>query len=655
MHFHGHRRQVLLFLITIIVPCLVLMVLGLRIIGQERELADSRATEERRRLATAVRQELLAVLERIRLREVSAVEGQSGAAVSAGSANRAVALVGWVQADRLVLPWETLRAAAEFRQLLSEAPFAQKIQQGEREEFTGNQCGKAAADYSAAMALARHPAQGGYARLLLARTLTKCGRRDEARANDLKLLGLPSQLTDEQGVPLALYAAKRLLDAGVEHAAVAARIQEEAGTKDWLPPAAAHMLGGLAGRIAGQTSDGRLREATEAAQRRIAERIRFLEQAMALQNDFPSLKLERAGGQAGEVQPLWVPYGKDTWLVSVAPASVGRSPILVAVRADDVFQSLNTNARSSAALPAGMRFLTTTEAKGESLGETFPGLRVVLPVREESVLARQSTLQRAFYSAALVLVLSVTLFGAYFLWRDVRRELNLAELRSQFVSSVTHELKTPLTAIRMFAETLLMGRTADQRLQAEYLQTIVNESERLTRLLNNVLDFAKIEQGKKAYCLEPVSLADVLRAAARAMDYPLAQQGFALRVQVDEGLPLVRADADALQQAILNLLTNAMKYSGESREIDLRLRAEDGDALIEVTDRGVGIALEEQARIFEKFYRAPTPENGLIPGAGLGLALAQHIAAAHGGRVAVRSAPGQGSTFTIRLPLEKPS
>jgi two-component system sensor histidine kinase SenX3 len=110
-----------------------------------------------------------------------------------------------------------------------------------------------------------------------------------------------------------------------------------------------------------------------------------------------------------------------------------------------------------------------------------------------------------------------------------------------------------------------------------------------------------------------------------------------------------------LQQAILNLLTNAMKYSGQSREIELRLRRENGHAVIEVTDRGVGIAPEEQERIFEKFYRAPTPENRLIPGAGLGLALAEHIAAAHGGRVAVRSSPGQGSTFTIRLPLEKQS
>lgn len=654
MHLHGHRRQILLFLITIIVPCLLLVVLGLRIISQERELAATRAAEERQRLANGIGQELLAALERIRLREAS-VAGQSGAVTSAASAGRVVALVGRVQGDRLVLPWETLRAAAEFGQLLSEGSFAQRIQQGEREEFTGNQCGKAAADYSAAMAMARHPAQNGYARLLLGRALTKCGRRSEARAHDLKLLALPIQLTDEQGVPLALYAAKRLLDAGVDDAAVAARIQEEAGTQSWLPPAEAHLLNELAGRIARQASDGHLRETAEAAQRKTAERIRFLEQAMALQNDFPSLKLARAGGQAGEAQPLWVPYGKETWLISVAPASGEQSPILVAVRADDVFHSLNSTARSPSVLPAGMRFLTTTAAQGESLGQHFPGLRVVLPVREESALARQSTRQRTLYAAALLLVLSVTLFGAYFLWRDVRRELHLAELRSQFVSSVTHELKTPLTAIRMFAETLLMGRTADQRLQSEYLQTIVSESERLTRLLNNVLDFAKIEQGQKAYRMEPASLADILRAAARAVDYPLAQQGFALRVQLDDGLPPVRADADALQQAILNLLTNAMKYSGQSREIDLQLRRENGDALIEVTDRGVGIAVEEQARIFEKFYRAPTPENGRIPGAGLGLALVEHIATAHGGRVAVRSTPGQGSSFTIRLPLEKPS
>jgi len=254
---------------------------------------------------------------------------------------------------------------------------------------------------------------------------------------------------------------------------------------------------------------------------------------------------------------------------------------------------------------------------------------------------------------ALLLVLSATLFGAYLLWRDVRREVQMAEMRSQFVSSVSHELKTPLTAIRMFAETLRLGRSKDLETQKEYLDTIVNESERLTRLLNNVLDFSKIEQGKRIYRPETASLSEIIQTAARAMEYPLSQQGFKLHVQADEGLPEVRVDRDAIEQAILNLLHNAMKYSGESRDIELRLQRKDGHALIQVVDRGVGIDPREKERIFEKFYRIPSEENKRLPGTGLGLTLVSHIAKAHGGHIEVESAPGRGSTFSIYLPLEK--
>jgi signal transduction histidine kinase len=142
-------------------------------------------------------------------------------------------------------------------------------------------------------------------------------------------------------------------------------------------------------------------------------------------------------------------------------------------------------------------------------------------------------------------------------------------------------------------------------------------------------------------------------AAARAIQYPLARHGFELKVAVAEDLPPARLDRDAIEQAILNLLGNAMKYSGDSRSLELRLRREDGRAAIDVADRGIGIAPEEQSRIFEKFYRAPTRENQLISGTGLGLALVEQIVAAHGGEVRVRSRPGEGSTFTILLPLEE--
>lgn len=143
----------------------------------------------------------------------------------------------------------------------------------------------------------------------------------------------------------------------------------------------------------------------------------------------------------------------------------------------------------------------------------------------------------------------------------------------------------------------------------------------------------------------------LVNEAARVIRFPLTQSGFTLNLAVERTLPPIEADRDALLQAILNLLTNAMKYSGTSRRIGIDLRREGDDALIAVTDYGVGIAPEEQGRIFERFYRAPASQGQYIPGAGLGLTLVAHIAKAHGGDVAVRSSPGAGSTFTIRLPI----
>jgi signal transduction histidine kinase len=203
----------------------------------------------------------------------------------------------------------------------------------------------------------------------------------------------------------------------------------------------------------------------------------------------------------------------------------------------------------------------------------------------------------------------------------------------------------------MFAETLALPDPLPETTRREYLDTIVSESERLTRLLNNVLDFSKIERGQKTYQREPTDLSEVVRRTARTLEYPLAQQGFRLRVETEDGPGAVLADEDALEQAVLNLLTNAMKYSGRSREIDLRVRRVNGDAVIEVEDHGIGIPEEYRSRVTEKFYRVPTPENAGIPGTGLGLTLVDHIAAGHGGRLEIVSGVGSGTRAVIRLPL----
>jgi signal transduction histidine kinase len=300
---------------------------------------------------------------------------------------------------------------------------------------------------------------------------------------------------------------------------------------------------------------------------------------------------------------------------------------------------------------AGPKFrLVADGSEGKPLGEHLPDLRVVF---EPGTVVDGGFVQEVpVYSLWLLIIVPLTFLGGFLLWRDTRREIRLADMRSQFVSSVSHELKTPLTAIRMFAETLQIGAT-DSKTHDEYLETIVNESERLTRLLNNVLDFSRIERGQKTYAMEPTPLQDVVQSAVRTMQYPLSEKGFVLNIDVCESIPPVDADRDAIQQAILNLLTNAMKYSGKRRDIELRLCPENGSALIEVTDHGIGIPESEQARIFDKFYRAHVPENRAIAGTGLGLALVAHIAEAHRGTVHVKSSPGEGSTFSLRLPLSE--
>jgi signal transduction histidine kinase len=411
------------------------------------------------------------------------------------------------------------------------------------------------------------------------------------------------------------------------------------------------MLDDLAGDLVARATSDSLRQEAQVVGQAIVALSRDVEQALALQRAFSTLLARSTTFPAVGTQSVWLSFGERATLWLVGVASVADGQRVLAVRAEPLLASLQA-VRGASKSDAGNKLLEITmNAGGEPLGQDFPGLALTFEASDPAVLAGAVSLQRSFYLVALALVVSMTLFGAYLFWRDVQREVHLAEMRSQFVSSVSHELKTPLTAIRMFADTLLMGRSTRPEAREEYLETIVNESERLTRLLNNVLDFSKIEQGQKTYRLEPHSLGSIVRAAAKAMQYPLLQQGFDLRVHIDEHVPTMTADPDAIEQAILNLLSNAMKYSGQSRVIDLYVKRDGDRAVIAVTDRGVGIPAHEQTRIFEKFYRIAGPDRERIPGTGLGLTLVEHVARAHGGQVTVRSAPGEGSTFSLLLPL----
>ena len=228
----------------------------------------------------------------------------------------------------------------------------------------------------------------------------------------------------------------------------------------------------------------------------------------------------------------------------------------------------------------------------------------------------------------------------------------LSALKSYFISSVSHELRMPLTSIRMFAETLRSSKHLTPKKKKEYLEIIEGESERLARLIGNVLDFAKIERGLKEYNLRMIDLSDCVRAATRAMAYQVAQHGGTLKVRIPRSLPPLHADPDALEEALLNLLSNALKYSGKRKEILLTVTRVRNGVTLTVSDKGLGIPDHELPSIFEKFYRVRDERTRQVGGTGLGLALVKHIIEAHRGSISVKSTVGKGTTFTINLPLK---
>jgi signal transduction histidine kinase len=281
---------------------------------------------------------------------------------------------------------------------------------------------------------------------------------------------------------------------------------------------------------------------------------------------------------------------------------------------------------------------------------SFAGLRLFLRNKDRSF--EREVRRGAILKAALIGMVDLMLLGGlYLVYTNVQREVRLARLKSDFVANVSHELKTPLALIRLFAETLELGRVPNAERTREYYRVINKESHRLTQLINNILDFSRIEAGRKEYRFATVDVCRIVDEVLEAYRFPIEQQGFTLEVVFAEEVPEVQGDAEALSQALLNLLNNAIKYSREDKRIRVEVSAKEGKVIVSVTDHGIGVAKADHKRIFEKFYRA---EDSLVhetKGSGLGLALVSHIMEAHGGSVELQSAPGRGSTFILALPV----
>lgn len=247
--------------------------------------------------------------------------------------------------------------------------------------------------------------------------------------------------------------------------------------------------------------------------------------------------------------------------------------------------------------------------------------------------------------------LAVIVTGLVILVLAMRRERRANELKSEFISNVSHELKTPLSIISMFGEMLAMGRTKSPAQATEYAEIICRESTRLARLIDNVLDFAKIERGAEAYEFAEGDPGEVVDRAIELSARRVQAANMELHTHIAPDLPRLSLDANALTLAVLNLIDNAIKYAPEGKWIDLEVQLAGDRVELTVHDHGQGIAKEEQERIFERFYRARAVRLKPIRGSGIGLALVKHIADAHGGGVDVSSEPGQGATFRLWIPV----
>ncbi|QIA09354.1 sensor histidine kinase [Draconibacterium halophilum] len=280
------------------------------------------------------------------------------------------------------------------------------------------------------------------------------------------------------------------------------------------------------------------------------------------------------------------------------------------------------------------------------LSPYFPGQMIQVKLNDENLIKDLIKRRSWIYGIAAALLMLAMLLGVVLILRDISREKRLAGLRSDFISNVTHELKTPLTSIYMYTESLSLGRIKSSNVQKEYFSIILNESERLKRMINNILEFSKMEKGKSNYQFVKSNLSECIRATVSELDYWLENENFDVSTELDNSI-VAEIDKEKMKQALSNLISNAIKYSTDSKKISVRLYKNTKVNVIEIEDEGIGIAEDKLSQIFEKFYRVDQKEN--ISGTGLGLTVVKEIIEAHNGKICVSSKLGKGTKFSINL------
>lgn len=283
----------------------------------------------------------------------------------------------------------------------------------------------------------------------------------------------------------------------------------------------------------------------------------------------------------------------------------------------------------------------------------LPSLSLTLYPEESGLFVSLLRPGKSLFFYIFIVIVLILAFGLYFTLQTIHQELQLSRMKSYFMSTVSHEFKSPLTSIRQMAEMLVHGRVPSTEKQQKYYNTILQQSERLSHLIDNILDFSKMEEGQKIFRFEKADITPVVDEIVELFRKHKGEQGFDISMSIPEPVPELVFDREAMEQVMHNLLDNACKYSGESSSIEVQLLAKGNKVVISVRDYGIGIRKEDHEKIFSRFYRAGEELTQNVKGSGIGLTIVKQIVEAHQGDITVESSPGKGSLFSIILPLSQ--
>jgi signal transduction histidine kinase len=672
------RKVLLLFLLTILLPAAVLSVFGLRALEADRYRMERLMRREQEEALRAFRGRLAArfdevggALERLRAKgDSSRTELRRQVLRGIGARELPETVVAVSDSGEFFYVREGFVSLAPDR--ADGTTESDELMEAQRLEHSRNDPREAASRY-ACLAKSETPEVRLPALNALGRTLIRLGELEKAIAAYRELLRhQPEILTTETAV-LPLMAGLQIAfcyeKLGQSHRALPDLVTAygEMVERKWI--VASETLAFYSSEyekvIEGVCSAGRPDDLCS-AYRRIAAakaaRVAKVRELEALRRDLPPL-LVRSRSDSDESRKVLRLPGS----IAVA-AGFSEGLTLAAVIGDPALLAVVTGQK--AANPARNDAVRVRVANGrgevifrnadsapgevfleERLGEGFPDWKVVL-FHDPTDVAHLTDLRKSIYAILTATLISALLLGAFLMARAVHHEMELIRLKSDFVSLVSHEFKTPIASMRALVDRLQAGHVPDGARMQRYFDIVSGELQRLTRLVNNVLDFSKIEEGRKVYSPQETDLSELVRELVATFEAGASAKGFAIETAIAPDIPKVRVDRDSVSQALLNLLDNAVKYSETEKRIGVDVQRNSHFVRISVVDHGTGIGAHEASKIFGKFYRSPEAAERGVPGLGLGLSLVEHVMNSHGGKVTVESKPGSGSTFILSIPLE---